>query len=111
MNETSMNRNRVIMVKDLNLWLDNPRIEPAENESIAVQRIYDESAKKVDKSREEFMNLVFSIAENGYQNEVEPILVTHTADGRYVVRTQNAAGSRIVRDDSHTAASRTDQRL
>ncbi|GEA41247.1 ParB/Srx family N-terminal domain-containing protein [Bifidobacterium pseudocatenulatum] len=89
MNETSMNRNRVIMVKDLNLWLDNPRIEPAENESIAVQRIYDESAKKVDKSREEFMNLVFSIAENGYQNEVEPILVTHTADGRYVVRDAN----------------------
>lgn len=89
MNKTSMDRNKVVMVEDLELWLNNPRIEPAKNERTAIRSIYEESSKNKEKSREEFMNLVFSIAENGYQNEIEPILVTHTSEGRYIVRDAN----------------------
>lgn len=84
-----MNRNKVIMVKNLELWLENPRIKPAKNEHEAIRSIYNETAKKEKKSREEFMSLMHSIAKNGYQNEVEPILVMHTSDDRYIVRDAN----------------------
>lgn len=83
-----MMHEETVAVEQLEVWKENPRIEPAASESEAMRRIYEASDDKPEKSRRQFMNLVESIAVNGYQNLVEPILVLESGD-HYIVQDAN----------------------
>ncbi len=80
---------RILSIDDLILWQDNPRVEHAQSQYDEIANIYDMGSTASQKtSHRQLMNLAESIAENGYQNTVEPILVTQTEQG-YVVRDAN----------------------
>lgn len=84
-----------VEVDKLDLWTSNPRVEEASDQEDALDRIYNTSNPvSPSRSRRQLMNLVASIAENGYQNDVEPILVTHD-NGRYTVKDANRRLSAI----------------
>lgn len=69
-----------VNVDDLFLWTKNPRVVSAQGQLEEVNNIYNLSAKNENTSHRQLMNLATSIAENGYQNEIEPILVEQQDD-------------------------------
>lgn len=80
---------RRVKVDDLLLWEQNPRVEYAENQLDEINNIYNSSnINSQSTSNRQLMNLAKSIAEDGYQNEAEPIL-TIEKDGKYIVRDGN----------------------
>lgn len=83
-----------VSVDDLLLWDHNPRVEYSNNQLDELSNIYNSSNIRELTSHRQLMNLAVSIAENGYQNEVEPVLVLK-ADSRYVVQDANRRLSAI----------------
>lgn len=80
---------RRVKVDDLLLWEQNPRVEYAGNQLGEINNIYNSSnINSQSTSNRQLMNLAKSIAEDGYQNEAEPIL-TIEKDGKYIVRDGN----------------------
>lgn len=80
---------KVVQVDELLLWLRNPRVDYAEDQIDEISKIYNYSnINSQSTSRRQMMNLAESIATNGYQNEVEPILVAEE-DGELVVHDAN----------------------
>lgn len=73
-----------VNVSDLCLWETNPRVEPSIDQMDELNKIYNFSAQSQSTSKRQLMNLASSIAENGYQNDVEPILATRAGD-KYVI--------------------------
>ena len=69
-----------VNVSDLCLWETNPRVEPSIDQMDELNKIYNFSAQSQSTSKRQLMNLASSIAENGYQNDVEPILATRAGD-------------------------------
>lgn len=81
-------------VSDLCLWETNPRVEPSIDQMDELNKIYNFSAQSQSTSKRQLMNLASSIAENGYQNDVEPILATRAGD-KYVIHDANRRLSAI----------------
>lgn len=82
-------RTRTVTIDDLKLWEGNPRVEQAKSQDDEIANIYEMGSPASPKtSHRQLMNLAESIAVNGYQNEVEPILVTQTNRG-FIVRDAN----------------------
>lgn len=83
-----MERRRVA-VNDLLLCEQNPRVDDAKSQLDEIDKIYNYSnINSQSTSKRQLINLAKSIAANGYQNEVEPILTTEK-DGKYIVRDAN----------------------
>lgn len=89
-----MKRER-IAVGDLLLWEENPRVEKADSQMDEIDKIYNFSNPSSQKtSKRQLMKLAESIAINGYQNDVEPILARR--DGKkFVVQDANRRLSSI----------------
>lgn len=83
-----------VNVSDLCLWETNPRVEPSIDQMDELNKIYNFSAQSQSTSKRQLMNLASSIAENGYQNDVEPILATRAGD-KYVIHDANRRLSAI----------------
>lgn len=80
---------RKIAVSDLLLWEDNPRVAHSLSQSDEIQKIYNSGTNARQKTaREHLMNLLGSVAMEGFQSEVHPVLVLEL-DGRYVVKDGN----------------------
>lgn len=76
-------------VDRLLLWQKNPRVEESNSQMEEVDNIYNFGNPSSQKtSKRQLMKLVESIAENGYQNDVEPILVVRDGEN-YVVQDAN----------------------
>lgn len=85
----------VVSVDRLLLWQENPRVKAADSQMKELDNIYNFSNASSQKtSKRQLMKLVESIAENGYQNDVEPILVKREGD-RFVVQDANRRLSSI----------------
>lgn len=89
-----MKRIKNVDVSDLRLWEKNPRVEPSIDQMDELNKIYNFSAPSQSTSKRQLMNLASSIAENGYQNEAEPILATRAGD-KYVIHDANRRLSAI----------------
>jgi hypothetical protein len=88
-------RTEKVNVADLYLWEANPRVDRSNNQEDELYKIYNSSNSSSEKtSHRQLMNLAKSIAQNGYQNEVEPILVRKIGN-RYVVQDANRRLSAI----------------
>lgn len=87
-NATSMRRNHVVPLRDLTVWAENPRIPKAQDEQDAIRGIYEHSAKSPALSHRAFVNLAESILEYGFENEVDPVIVTRSG-GSYLVNDGN----------------------
>lgn len=84
-----------VSVDSLDLWTHNPRVEESTNQNDALKKIYDSSnPSSLQSSHRQLMKLAQSIAENGYQNPIEPILATREGN-RYVVQDANRRLSAI----------------
>lgn len=82
-------KRKQVAVSDLLLCEQNPRVDVAESQLDEIDKIYNFSnINSQSTSKRQLMNLAESIATNGYQNEVEPILTTEK-DGKYIVRDAN----------------------
>lgn len=79
---------RDIPVKDLLLWEKNPRVIEAKNQDDEIDKIYNFSNKSQKASKRQLINLAESIAEKGYQNDIEPIL-TLKDKSQYIVQDAN----------------------
>lgn len=76
-------------VDRLLLWQKNPRVEESSSQMEEIDNIYNFSNPYSQRtSKRQLMKLVESIAENGYQNDVEPILVVRDGED-YVVQDAN----------------------
>lgn len=85
----------VVSVDKLLLWQENPRVKAADSQMKELDNIYNFSNASSQKtSKRQLMKLVESIAENGYQNDVEPILVKREGDC-FVVQDANRRLSSI----------------
>ena len=85
----------VVSVDKLLLWQENPRVKAADSQMKELDNIYNFSNTSSQKtSKRQLMKLVESIAENGYQNDVEPILVKREGD-HFVVQDANRRLSSI----------------
>lgn len=80
-----------VNVSDLCLWETNPRVEPSIDQMDELNKIYNFSAQSQSTSKRQLMNLASSIAENGYQNDVEPILATRAGGFHGVLRPKPAS--------------------
>ncbi|RYQ70737.1 hypothetical protein [Bifidobacterium pseudolongum] len=87
-NAASMRRNHIVPLRDLTVWTANPRIPKAQNEQEAIHHIYERSAKNPALSHRTFVNLAESILKHGFENEVDPVIVTATG-GTYLVNDGN----------------------
>lgn len=88
-------RREVVNVDKLLLWQENPRVKAADSQMKELDNIYNFSNASSQKaSKRQLMKLVESIAENGYQNDVEPILVKREGD-HFVVQDANRRLSSI----------------
>lgn len=83
-------RRETVNVDQLQLWEKNPRIDEAESQMRSMKLIYDSGNEaSLPKSRRQLMKLAESIAFNGYQNEVEPILTMESNNNQYIVMDAN----------------------
>lgn len=88
-----------VAVSDLLLWEKNPRVATGRDQKESLNNIYNSgSAASARTSQRQLMNLVESIAVNGYQNEIEPIIVVAKdgENGKYVVQDANRRLSAIM---------------
>lgn len=64
-----------VAVNDLRLWESNPRVEQAKTQAEEIERIYNEgSAASQETSRRYMKNILESIATQGFQAEIHPVL-------------------------------------
>lgn len=84
----SMERNHIVPLTDLTVWTENPRIQKAPNEQAAIRSIYEQSSRNPALSHRAFVNLAESILEHGFENEVDPVIVTRSG-GSYLVNDGN----------------------
>ena len=84
-------------VSDLLLWTENPRVAASSDQEEALNNIYQSGSGSSQRtSRRQLMNLVESIAVNGYQNAIEPIIVIEAKErGKYIVQDANRRLSAI----------------
>ena len=86
---------KLVNLAALRLWENNPRVEPSIDQMDELDKIYNFSSTQSEStSKRQLMNLASSIAENGYQNAIEPILVTQEGSS-YVVHDANRRLSAI----------------
>lgn len=89
-----MKRERV-GVDNLLLWEANPRVEAADSQMDELDKIYNFSnPSSQNTSKRQLMKLIESIAVNGYQNDVEPILTVRKGQ-KFVVQDANRRLSSI----------------
>lgn len=91
-------RTERVSVDNLLLWEQNPRVMASKGQVEALNNIYDSGSGASSRtSQRQLINLVESIAVNGYQNEVEPIIATAADEpGKYVVQDANRRLSAIM---------------
>lgn len=88
-------------INQILLWQSNPRVDAADGQLDEFQKIYDSGGgdSNKQKSRRQLMNLLKSIADKGYQNEVDPILAVEMPEtghpSKYVVYDGNRRMSAI----------------
>ncbi|MFQ6371164.1 ParB N-terminal domain-containing protein [Shewanella sp. YIC-542] len=73
-------------VDNLRLWIDNPRLDPIENHETLNDFV--EDLLSDNSERDEFIALVKSIAERGFQS-FDPVVVWKDDKGRFVVAEGN----------------------
>lgn len=83
-------RRETVNVDQLKLSEENPRVGETDSQTSSMQLIYNScNEESQSKSRRQLLRLAESIALNGYQNEVEPILTTESGDNSFVVADAN----------------------
>ncbi|EIT89087.1 hypothetical protein A200_00060 [Parascardovia denticolens IPLA 20019] len=75
-------------ISDLLLWQKNPRVEEAEDQDSMMNNIYNFGGSSETVSRQQLMALAESIAMNGYENDIEPVIVVEE-NGKYIVQDAN----------------------
>lgn len=83
-------RRETVNVSQLKLSQENPRVGETDSQINSMELIYNSSNEQPQrKSRRQLIKLAESIALNGYQNEVEPIITTESVDNTFVVMDAN----------------------